>query len=462
MDTAKIYDYVIIGSGPSGSVLAKNLADFNFKVALIDRAKNKIPKKNKKDFIYSPYINYSPFHYSPMFSNQLGGNSALWNNKIYLISEDEFNSSNWPFPYDELKKYSIDLAEKFDINHEDVCKIKKEKEFSYTQSIRAHKLGNLFNFLKINENKNIDIMDNSSPIKVNLDNKKQVIKSIIIKNNELGKISEIKISKAIILCAGGLGNPHLIMNLFEKHNGLIGKYLSDHPHINLSNIKKKESDKFFKSAKYFLKENTNKENNLILNIKNYFAGVQLDFTGDPFLYLRRFFLRTKNKILRKLILIFIIFLKFIFDILNKILSLIKIKGKYSYQFFFSQELNINNSIILDHLKKDEFGLSKSNINWNISQNDIRSYNKMVDQVLDKKDTNLFNKNKIFVGLHPSCTTIATDDEKSCVDKNLRLSNYKNIFISGSSVFSGNGITNPTWTIMTLSNRLSDYLRNYYK
>ena len=86
MDTAKIYDYVIIGSGPSGSVLAKNLADFNFKVALIDRAKNKIPKKSKSDFIYSPYINYSPFHYSPMFSNQLGGNSALWNNKIYLIS----------------------------------------------------------------------------------------------------------------------------------------------------------------------------------------------------------------------------------------------------------------------------------------------------------------------------------------------------------------------------------------
>ena len=35
------FDYIIIGSGPAGSILSKELSDSGFKVALIDRAQNK-------------------------------------------------------------------------------------------------------------------------------------------------------------------------------------------------------------------------------------------------------------------------------------------------------------------------------------------------------------------------------------------------------------------------------------
>ena len=62
------------------------------------------------------------------------------------------------------------------------------------------------------------------------------------------------------------------------------------------------------------------------------------------------------------------------------------------------------------------------------------------------------------GLHPSCTTMmGSDKEKSVVDKNLKIHGMQNIFICGSSVFPINGVTNPTWTIMTLANRLSKHL-----
>ena len=77
-----------------------------------------------------------------------------------------------------------------------------------------------------------------------------------------------------------------------------------------------------------------------------------------------------------------------------------------------------------------------------------------------KTTNeyLFDKKKIFVGLQPSCTThIGKDHSNGCVDNNLKLFNYENIFVSGSSVFNINGFTNPTWTIMVLSYRLSKFL-----
>ena len=62
------------------------------------------------------------------------------------------------------------------------------------------------------------------------------------------------------------------------------------------------------------------------------------------------------------------------------------------------------------------------------------------------------------GLHPSCTTrMGKDKTDSVVDGNLKIHNTKNVFICGSSVFPVNGITNPTWTIMTLANRLAKYL-----
>jgi len=70
----------------------------------------------------------------------------------------------------------------------------------------------------------------------------------------------------------------------------------------------------------------------------------------------------------------------------------------------------------------------------------------------------FDENKIFAGLHPSCTTpIGSNKSHGCVDKNLKLFDYENIYVSGSSVFNKNGFTNPTWTIMSLSYRLSEFL-----
>ena len=98
------YDFIIIGTGPSGSVVGSNLAKKGYKIAMVDRATNIKKNSDTNSFIFSPYIKKSPFNYTPLFSNQLGGNSALWHNKIYLLSKKEFNTENWGFNYNELKK----------------------------------------------------------------------------------------------------------------------------------------------------------------------------------------------------------------------------------------------------------------------------------------------------------------------------------------------------------------------
>ena len=170
-----IYDYIIIGTGPSGSILASDLAKKGNKIALVDRATDLQKTSNRNSFIFSPYINNSPFNYAPLFSNQLGGNSALWNNKIYLLSKDEFNTEDWGFSYKELQKYSRILSKKLNVDHDNINKIYLKNKFYYSKSYRAHKLGNIFHYLNISADYNIDIFSHSSPTKIIVDNKKKKV-----------------------------------------------------------------------------------------------------------------------------------------------------------------------------------------------------------------------------------------------------------------------------------------------
>jgi len=464
-----IYDHVIIGSGPAGSVLAYKLAKNNFKIALIDRAESKTQHLNKKDYILNPYIQSYPGNYFPAYSNQLGGNSALWNHKIYLISKDEFNSDDWPFKYDELVKYSKNLAREFNINHNNICNIEIINSNKISSSSREKKLGNLFNYLNINKIKNIDVYDSSSPVSIKLNNNNKVT-SINLYNKKKKLFSEIFLKNSLIFCAGGLGNPHLIKNLLKRYPKLIGKNLCDHPHFNFFNVADIEAKKNIKYSKFFINRNK-RERNIYIKLKEgYFSGIQLDSLRDSTEFLKRYYLKINFFLFKKIFFFFISAFSLFSIILNRIYFILKIKNKFSYQFFFSQGKFLNNSINLNKKKRDEFGLSKANINWRITGKDKKFYLEIINKFNQKrtnyrkniKDKNISLKEKdAFVGLHPSCTTISGNKiRNSCVDENLKLWGYKNIFVCGSSVFAGNGFTNPTWTIMVMSNRLAKFLKKF--
>ena len=100
------FDFVIVGSGPAGSILAWKLAKMNFNIALIDQANS--TKKVMSDY-FLPYVNNSPNNYNPVYSNRLGGNSILWHSKVYLISKKEFDIGKWPFTIIILKDVILEI-----------------------------------------------------------------------------------------------------------------------------------------------------------------------------------------------------------------------------------------------------------------------------------------------------------------------------------------------------------------
>jgi hypothetical protein len=429
--------------------LAYLLSKKKFKIAIIDRADDKNYKINN---YHNPYIAEFSENYLPLFSNKIGGNSALWHNKIYLLTKDEFDESKWKFKYNILKKFSEDLAKELNINH-DNFKIEKNK-INFSQSYRSN-INNVYDYLRINELKNTHVYKNSSPIKILFKNK--IANQVIVKSIDKKKDIKININKSIIFCAGGLGNPHLLLNLLERGETLVN--IKDHPHIKIGRLNK--INNFIEFGKYFI-TNKNIEKNIFIKNK-LFSGIQLStFSAhDKILNLKKIFIRQDN-LIYKFLTIFLIANTFIFYKLYYYIQKKINRFNYCFEFFFSQNNN-NNCINLNNKITDKFGLRKINITWKTSAVEKKYYNIIINKffrvngILNKKKES-FNESNIYVGLHPSCSTPISNKKKSLsVDKNLKVLDYKNIYVCGSSVFPENGFTNPTWTIMVLANRLAQYL-----
>ena len=69
------FDFVVVGSGPAGSIISEELSKNGFNIALIDRASYESPRSI--NHFFCPYIDKTPNFYTPVFSNVLGGNSLL-------------------------------------------------------------------------------------------------------------------------------------------------------------------------------------------------------------------------------------------------------------------------------------------------------------------------------------------------------------------------------------------------
>ena len=61
--------------------------------------------------------------------------------------------------------------------------------------------------------------------------------------------------------------------------------------------------------------------------------------------------------------------------------------------------------------------------------------------------------------HIGTTRMSESSKTGVVDKNCKVFGVSNLYIAGSSVFATSSIVNPTYTIIALSLRLGEYLKN---
>ncbi|MBL8262571.1 MAG: GMC family oxidoreductase [Xanthomonadaceae bacterium] len=141
------------------------------------------------------------------------------------------------------------------------------------------------------------------------------------------------------------------------------------------------------------------------------------------------------------------------------------------QCYFEMASNPDSRITLLDTVDEVFGLPQARIDWQLSAFDQKTYEVTGalysaavaahggsasitpwPQVVAQLTVN---------GHHIGTTRMSEDPADGVVDANLKVHGIDNLYVAGSSVFPSTGISNPTFTIIALSIRLADHLRQRF-
>lgn len=404
------YDYIIIGTGPAGSVILENLKKKNVKkILVIERGNfNEVKYENLNTNISLINKNSRAF--------TVGGSSLDWAQIYSFLEPKEMqnnkNKSVWPLSHKKLNKYCKLVDKKFGfeldkLNHNLVEKNLNVRKFQ-------SKIPPV-NFQKFYKKIDFDLLINC---KIDtIDEKGNYVAANFSHNNTDYSIK----SKKLIICAGGIETTALILRSLKKNHlkkmknkDLVGKFFMDHPkgymgYIRFPNLEKIKKYQFV----------TNKK-------ESRYYGFSLKKKKKNFL----------NSYVR----------------IEEVNDYIFFRKKFLVKIFLEMEPKINNKIYLDKS-------NKVRIKINLSNRDKYTVKKLLKEfvstfsIKERKEKIEFNEKNLVGASHHMGGMIFP----KIVDKNLKINGLKKVYCCTSAIFPTSGSVNPTLIICALGKRLSDHL-----
>jgi choline dehydrogenase-like flavoprotein len=139
-----------------------------------------------------------------------------------------------------------------------------------------------------------------------------------------------------------------------------------------------------------------------------------------------------------------------------------------YSYYFEMAPNPDSRVTLADTLDPVFCQPQTRITWKLTSLDETTYNRstrLFETAVNKRNGGVsFSswetvKNQLVVnGHHIGTTRMSNDPTQGVVDANLKVHCLDNLYVAGASVFRSTGISNPTFTIVTLSIRLAEHLR----
>ena len=451
------YPVLIIGSGPAGLTLALELEKKNIKTVIIEAGGEEYNNKSQSFYkINTEGVALKDISNSRL--RQFGGTSGIWGGWSKPLSDLDFK--NFGLNPNQIKGYqkkaceilSIENSFRESVINEDFNQI----EFQYS-GVRFYK--KYFNQIK--KSKNIKLILNTQLSHFEGKNNR-IENAICISNRELTKIKV----KEFILCCGGIENSRILLwskfqnkNLFDK-DLKIGKYWMTHywilggiGFIDLKKFKSYMENRFIdQDGPIHISAN---ENNLNEKLQ---SSLYLSTNEDQ---------------------------NFIKEMVKSILCIAPEYGKKISKMILNKSLKCGNifmhveeapieqnEIILDMNNKDESGIPIAKINYKSSIDAKKSAKNLVEKLaifFRKNDlgrvalADELHQLKEFENLgnyhHLGGTRMGNNSKNSVVDNNLKVHGIDNLYISGSSTFNRGTYKNPTFSIIQLSLKLADDLKN---
>ena len=454
---------IIIGSGPAGIVTALKL-EKNKINSLIIEAGGLEPDNSSEDYLRGEVVGDNYPDLSTIRLRQFGGTSGAWGGNCNSFREDDFEE--WPIKLKDLKIYEeeakkiLNLKDDFyNINFSENLKL-------YNLNWSNVRFGEKY-LSHLKNSKYINISLNTNFINFNFNENK-----VVSLNCSKNKIFYTLNAKHFILCCGGIENSRLMLWSIKKNNSTydlnlpIGKYYMNHPFYNIG----EGLIIYDKYKKFFLKNDITKNHLITCKHQIYLSGNKNFLKKNKILnsgiYIN-FNLANKNSLIKQIRCVAPNYFK-------KIYEDIKANDVYdiSIDTLQEQKPEKTNFITLGN-NKDPSEIPFSKIYWKRSNIEKQSIKILAEELgklfLENGMGRIGLQNYIFdnsidfeftTGNHQLGGTRMGDNQNdSVVDKNLKVHNLENLFINGSSVFRSGGHCHPTFTIVKLSLRLGNYLKD---
>jgi choline dehydrogenase-like flavoprotein len=496
-------DICIIGAGAAGISIALDWNNLNHKVILLEGGGFEYDEKIQKLYKGKTY-GQKYFPLMAIRNHIFGGTTSRWAghcsplDNIDFTKRDWVDHSGWPISLKDLDSFYIKTKNILDLSSNDYSlKYWQKKETSFInlpldndfvydkmwQFSPPTRFSNKYKDLIISS-KNINLYTYANVTNINANKDITSIKELTIKNH-IGKTHKVK-AKYFILACGAIQNARLLLasNKQVEHgigNDNVGRYFMEHIEIKSSELWLKN---YFPMDLYLLNDGKTKaraelaitssiqEKYKILNgtaalsplKKAKFMGNPMKNweNGDP----------KKNKI-KKSVLERIKRRYLVFEE-GRVENIYK---AYQLRTRIEQAPNPNSRIFLDH-EKDSLGMQRANLNWILTSFEKRSIRKIHDIIGQQIGISDIGRIKLLNFLqdetdeswpeftsggfhHMGTTRMSNNPKKGVVNANCKLHGINNLYVAGSSCFTTSGAVNPTLTLVALSLRLSDHLKNKF-
>ena len=502
----------IIGAGTAGIFLSHQLRLNNIPVIILE-AGNQVNQTPKQ---YKLFCQYKNIYYRGADLGRsigLGGTSNLWGGQMIRLSKNEFspptnngsghlnNLRRWPIKFKEIEKYYKAVEKIFGLifykkknkNHNIFAKYFNVRYSTYLSKEKK----NFYRFFSAFLNNDDDLTVYTNAPVVHIKNKKENSKikkiSRIISKNANGNIIDCE-AEVVVICAGALESFKLL-SIYDKENKncitetfsggkLLGKYFSDQfatpcAEFVLENWKKFNSyfspfyeKKTLNSPRFELSPRVNKK-----NIPNMFFSFAFNSDNSGYIDKLKILLKKKHSKTKLFKFFFKNCNKIIYDCYNYFINRFIYKRAWFYKsskmlliVWVEQLPDIRNNLSISKDKLN-FKNTKLIIDWLLRKKDYNFVKPISDIFIKNWNNSKYReiaylrklKHSFETVYHPTgMIRIGSSSKNSIVNKNLRLWSIKNCYVCSTSVFPTPGISNTGLTLLALSLRLSNHLKNINK
>lgn len=481
----RIFDVCIVGSGPAGVSLARNLARHGLDIALMEAGDVDFTARSQR--VYQGEI-VGLDYYDPEISRlrYFGGSSNHWGGRCRGLDAVDFEPkpylplSGWPIGKADLDPYAAAVEEILELAPGDrfadsPLEGTPLREIFYRQSpVRF----NAKYRAELTAAPRIHVVLNANLVDLRLEDGLRAVAGAVFRSYAPDGPERTIRARRYCLCLGGLENPRFLLNARSQipvgignEHDLVGRFFCEHPHFVIGDVLFRDEvplRKSYSASAAFLAEEE------ALNFAVRVITGKLGFVheaGRTVICSTDFTERLVRRVLGRTI-----------DCDFGGMSEYFRQRRHheddptgTIQINSEQQLNRDSRILLTG-ERDRFGLQRLAVDWHLTETDLHTMRvageligrqmaarelgrvRLRDWVLDPTLPLPGVSDVMVGGHHHMCTTrMSENPREGVVDRDCRVHGLKNLYIGGSSVFATSGHANPTYTIVQLALRLGDHL-----